>query len=529
MKQYRYREYLVNVLPCIGYGVLCGTLTGILIFSFKLGAGQIEHLSKACYALARQNSLGIVALLAALVTFAFIMSWLQKKIPEARGGGIPMTEGILRGVLSFRQKRTILGILIGSIISFLCGIPLGSEGPAVLMGTAIGALCGIFLRNRSAWNRYVMTGGAAAGFAVATGAPLSAMLFALEEIHKRFTPMLVLSVSMAVLSATYVNSTLCATFGVSTSLFHFPTLAHFDLQHTGYLLLFGLLISLAVGLFDASIMLYGRFTKRISRHFKKTVKLLIVFTLTGILGLCFSDALYSGHETIEKIASENQPLLYLILILLIRSLMMLLVTDSGATGGIFIPTFAIGAAAAAIAAKLLILLGMPTELYTTSVLLGMCAFTGGTLRSPLTAAILFIELTGQFSNLFFVTLVVFIVSFITEVVNIQPFYDRVLEDIEHAQNEGKTPCIACFEMKVLQGAFVVGKSVRDIMWPPSSVVISITRAENREQDMDHDGEKKLFVGDTLILRSRFFDEQELILHLQALVGANQTIQKTEIT
>ena len=34
-------------------------------------------------------------------------------------------------------------------------------------------------------NRHVMSGGAGAGFAVATGAPLSAILFTLEEIHKR--------------------------------------------------------------------------------------------------------------------------------------------------------------------------------------------------------------------------------------------------------------------------------------------------------------------------------------------------------
>ena len=121
-------------------------------------------------------------------------------------------------------------------------------------------------------------------------------------------------------------------------------------------------------------------------------------------------------------------------------------------------------------------------------------------------------------------LVIFTVNFITEIFHQKPFYDRVLERMEEAQNHGRTVKIGFFEMKVSGGAFVIGKAVRDIMWPSSSVVISVTRAEGNFQDMDNDGEKKLYEGDTLVLRAKYFDEEEIKNHLFDLVGREHEIR-----
>jgi NhaP-type Na+/H+ and K+/H+ antiporter len=173
-------------------------------------------------------------------------------------------------------------------------------------------------------------------------------------------------------------------------------------------------------------------------------------------------------------------------------------------------------------------MGMDEKLFPAVVFLGMCAFIGGTLRAPLTAAVLFIELTGQYTNLLFVALVIFTVTFITEMLNRTPFYDYALEKMEHAQNQGRQPIIACFEMRVSHGSFVVGKAVRDIMWPSASVVVSVTRADETNKDMDNDGEKKLYVGDTLVLRARFFDEEEIRKMLVGLVGTEHEIKRTEL-
>jgi hypothetical protein len=66
------------------------------------------------------------------------------------------------------------------------------------------------------------------------------------------------------------------------------------------------------------------------------------------------------------------------------------------------------------------------------------------------------------------------------------------------------------------------------MWPSSSVVVSVTRADETNKDMDNDGEKKLYVGDTLVLRARFFDEEEIRKMLVGLVGSEHEIKRTEV-
>ncbi len=524
MKHLNYKEYFTNVIPCLGYGIFCGAVTGGVIFFLKIGAAQIEVLSRQLYALADRSPFCIPLIFALLALVAVLMWLLHRKLPEVKGGGIPRSEGILRGLLSFRWLRTLIGTVIGSFLSFFAGLPLGSEGPAVLIGTSIGGMFSQFAKHRSAWNRYIMTGGAGAGFAVATGAPLSAMLFALEEIHKRFTPMLVLIISTSVAAASYVNGLLCSLFSLDTALFSAAPIAQFELSHAGYLLLLGIIAAFAVGMFDASIGFYTTLTARLGSRFPAIVKLLIIFGITGVLGICLSEGVYSGHHVVTEVLTGHMTAGILFALLIVRMLLMLLVTDSGATGGIFIPTLAIGALLSGLTAKLLIALGMPQELFSAVVLLGMCAFIGGTLRAPLTASVLFIELSGQFTDLFYVVLVVFTVNFITEIFHQKPFYDRVLERMEETQNHGKQVKIGFFEMKVSSGAFVIGKAVRDIMWPSSSVVISVTRAEGSFQDMDNDGEKKLYAGDTLVLRAKFFEEDEVKKHLYDLVGREQEIR-----
>ena len=454
MKQKNYKVYLINFIPCIGYGILSGTLTGAVIFLFKFFAKYAEQYSRTLYQLAKGSPFSIMLTFLVLIVFAFLMARLHKAVPECKGGGIPRSEGILRGVLPFRSIRTFLGTFFGSIISFFAGVPVGSEGPAVLIGTSLSNIVGKKSKNQIAWSRYVMTGGAGAGFAVATGAPLSGILFALEEIHKRFSPMLVLTVSMAVLSATGINQLLCNCFDMNPALFTLPKFPALDFTQAGYLLLLGILIALAVALFDGSILLFRRFTA-LGKKGPVPVKLIVTFTLTGILCFLLADGSYSGHHLILHILEHDMGTVLLLSLFVIRLLMMLLITDSGATGGIFIPTLAIGALAAALIAKLLILFGMPAELSTTMIFLGMCAFIGGTLRAPLTASVLFLELSGQFTGLFYVALVVFVVSLITELFNQTPFYDKALEEMTETYHHGKQMNISRFTLIVSKNDFFV--------------------------------------------------------------------------
>lgn len=508
--------------PCVGYSVLCGALTGVTVFGFKMLAGKLETVSQHLYETAARSPLGWLLVFVVLAVLVTVMLWGNRVAPEARGGGIPMSTGILRGELRFRWLRTLLWTVAGSVISFFSGIPVGCEGPSVLVGTALGRFCVGRSRHRTAWERYVMTGGAGAGFAVATGAPLSGVLFALEEIHKRFTPMLVLSTSLAVVSATCVNRGLCALWQLDPRLLPVNIETGLSFSESGYLLLLGLIVSLTVGLFDALVALWGTLTEKYGRVFSGPAKLLLTFALTGLLGLCLEEGVHGGHHTILDAIQGNRSVVLLFGLLVVRVVMMLLVTDSGATGGIFVPTLVIGALVGKLTAKLLVALGLSPALVPAVVLLGMCAFIGGTLRAPLTAIALFAELTGQVSDLFAVALVIFAVNLATEIFNRPGFYDRVLETLKREQRAGRQTVVSRFRLTVSPDAFVAGKTVRDVMWPSGTMVLSVIRGDLSPVSSSG-GERQLYAGDTVIVRAKYWDEAELMEQLGGLVGTDHDI------
>ncbi len=137
MKHYRYKDYFRNIFPCLGYGIVCGALVGAVIFVFKLLAKLLEENARFVYSYVRSTPYLIPLVLCGLVISALAMNILHKKIPEVKGGGIPRSEGILRGVLPFKWLKTLLGTFFGSMISFFVGLPLGKR-------CECGALLGVF-------------------------------------------------------------------------------------------------------------------------------------------------------------------------------------------------------------------------------------------------------------------------------------------------------------------------------------------------------------------------------------------------
>lgn len=517
-----YKEHIMNTLPSIAGGMWCGALVGFLVFFFKLLGEMLVELSHVVYSMAVKNTLFTVLLFGGLILLGSIMFLLHKYIPEAKGGGIPRSKGSVVGILRLNWLRTLLGTIFGSFISFFCGVPVGAEGPSVLIGTSIGSFCGSSFKDKQAWRRFMMTGGAGAGFAVATGAPFAAILFVLEEIHRRISPLLLIMISSSVLSAAMVNDFLCRAFGINTILFDFGIIQPIKLSHLGYLLLLAFIIAIAVTIFDLVMAWFNGFIGKRKGKIFSYVFIVSLFVLTGVVCLAFPKSLYSGMNIISETITEKT-LIYLVMLLIIRVLFMLFVTSSGVTGGIFIPTLAIGALVGALCAKFLIVIGLPSDMYGTIVLLSMTAFMGGTMRIPLTATAFFIESTAQFSNILYISLVMFIVSFVAESINSDSFYETTLANLKKRQNRGSELRIIRFEMTVSKGAFVSGKAVRDIVWPPSSIITGITHAGDFKRVMDENGEQVLGEGDIIILRAEVYNKEELEEYLYSLVGKEHNI------
>lgn len=425
------------MIRCLAWGIVTGGIVGTVIFFFKLIAEHLEELSHHIYETAVQKPLYSLLVFFGLAVLAAAMYLLHRFAPEIKGGGIPRATGIMRGLFKFSRLRTFIGTLLGSWISFFAGLPLGSEGPSVLVGATLGAALEP-LDKKCIWSRYITTAGAGAGFAVATGAPLTSILFIIEEVHRRLTVRLVLITSASAFAAAFVNQALCTAFGVNPTLFAVDALHAVSLSQIHYILLLAVIVAITVWIFDVCVTSFKALMKKAGKRIPAFVKLLSVFLLVGIAGLLSPSALYGGRGLILEVMTGEKAITLLVILLIWRFTMMVLTANSGATGGTFVPTLCIGALVGAVTAEMLTAIGMSQELYTTAVIIAMCAFLGGTMRAPLTATFFFVEATAQSTNLIYAALAVFAVHFITTAIGRHSFNDIMLEEMTYEQ-KAQTP------------------------------------------------------------------------------------------
>ena len=198
----KYKNYFINLIfPAVIFGSVTGILTAVVITLYKLCAKHVIAASEAGYHFLRENLLWVLPVLAVLVGVSFLFAYIYRRVPNLKGGGIPTSIGMLRGILLCRWESNLVGLFFMSLTSFLIGVPLGNEGPSVQMGAALGrGSVRTLAKKHRAWNRYSMTGGACAGFSIATGAPISGVLFAIEEAHQRVSPMILVVAATSVLA-----------------------------------------------------------------------------------------------------------------------------------------------------------------------------------------------------------------------------------------------------------------------------------------------------------------------------------------
>lgn len=513
-------NYILNlVVPAILLGFLVGTLTSVLVTLFKFLASYAINLSQACYGLVRRMPYLIPVALVVFFLLGLLIYHVNKRVSDIKGGGIPTSIGILRGILTFKWLRTLIGVVLMSLLSFLIGVPLGNEGPSVQIGTAVGrGTTRIALRKYLAWDRYSMTGGACAGFAVATGAPISGILFAVEEAHQRVSPTIMMVASSSVIFANITNQLLCPLLGVSPKLFNISEIDVLELSQ----LWIPLVVGVVVGVFGVAMLKYYDL---ISTLFKKKlskvpgyVKLFIILSLTLFAGLFSFSGISTGHMLIEELLFDSPSPLILMALLVIRTTLTLSANANGITGGMFLPVLAIGALVSSLLGKGLIVLGLDSNLFTVIIILGMVACLSGVVKTPLTAIVFAVEALGCWDNIIPVIIVSLVAYFVCEAFGVKSINDRSLEERVEEQNKNKEPLVVNEKIEIKRGSFAVGKQIRDIFWPANLFVLSVKKSENLSAEMDGYGDKELWAGDILTIQYSTMDIEQTKKELDAIAG-----------
>src|SRR4051794_37387757 len=107
---------------------------------------------------------------------------LYRYFPMARGSGIPQTKAALVLRDGYIPFRTVLGKFGLCSLTLASGVALGREGPSVQVGAGIASTLGRKLGLSTASVKALVPIGAAAALAAAFNTPISAVLFALEEV-----------------------------------------------------------------------------------------------------------------------------------------------------------------------------------------------------------------------------------------------------------------------------------------------------------------------------------------------------------
>lgn len=519
----RINTFVNLMFPAVVFGSVTGLFTAVVITLYKLCAKHVIAASEAGYHFLRENLLCVIPVLAVLLGVAFLFAHIYRRVPNLKGGGIPTSIGMLRGILPCRWLSNLVGLFFMSLTSFLIGVPLGNEGPSVQMGTAIGqGSVRTMAKKHRAWDRYSMTGGACAGFSIATGAPISGVLFAIEEAHQRVSPMILIVAATSVLAAGIATEILAPIFGVSTSLFPKLDLITLHAKDVWIPLAVGIVMGLFAVLFLRYYTVVTALWKKKLHKIPHAWKIFSVFVLTVVFGLISYSFISTGHELILHLFEGRQTLIMLLLILVVRSTLTLFANTNGITGGIFLPLLSLGAVLASAVGQILShLFGLGEPYYVLILVLGITGCISGMMKMPLTAIVFAVEALSCYDNILYVIIVSVTAFMITELFGVHSINDTVLEDRAHAQNEGKTFRVIDTFVTVQPGTFAVGKQIRDIFWPRNLFVLSVQHGKKHGAEVDEHGGKEIRDGDILHVRYSTCDEETTAEELMAIVGEQE--------
>lgn len=314
--------------------------------------------------------------------------------PAARGSGVNQTKAALYIFNGYIPFRTAIGKFITSAIAIGAGHSLGPEDPSLQIGACLASAIGRRLRLSRDRMRLIAPVGAAAGLAAAFNAPISAVLFVIEEVIGRWTAGILGSVVLSAVSSVVITRW----FLGSESLFRIPVV---EMRRPSELIAYsvlGIIGGLASVAFAAGILAL----RPRCRKMRPTMQLFqpaIAGLLIGCIGMLGApQVMGAGYNYIDEAMHGQFTWQFLAMLALLKIIATLLSFVSGTPGGMFAPTLFIGAMlGAAVSGAQHAILPHLSWSPGTYALVGMGVLFAGFLRAPMTSVFMVLEVSGNYS------------------------------------------------------------------------------------------------------------------------------------
>jgi CIC family chloride channel protein len=370
--------------------ILIGIISGLLVVAFRVAIEWIKVLLLGSAPHPGQLRLifmpaGMGLIVAALVMFVF---------PGARGSGVNQTKAALYVYNGYISFKTVIGKFLTSALALGSGHSLGPEDPSLQIGAGVASVIARRLKLSRQRLRLFAPIGAAAGLAAAFNAPISAMLFVIEEVIGSWSAAVLGSIVLAALSSVVV----ARLFWGAEPMFHVPTV---ELRDPRELLAYAVMgvIGGFVAVIFSSTLGYLRPRLRNLPRWALFCQPALAGLLVGAIGYFgFPQVMGVGYGVIDQ-AMHAQFTWQVLLALAIFKLIATTVSfSSGTPGGMFAPTLFIGAMlGGAVGTFEKLFFPHLTGSIGAYALVGMGVLFAGFLRVPLTSVFMVLEVSGNYS------------------------------------------------------------------------------------------------------------------------------------
>jgi CIC family chloride channel protein len=369
--------------------IAIGIFSGIAVVCFRISIEKIR-LGLLGSSLAPAPLRVLLVPAAAGLVVAFLV---QKFFPGARGSGVNQTKAAVYVFDGYIPFRTVIGKFLTCSLAIGSGQSLGPEDPSLQMGAGIASALGRRLKLSRDKLRLLAPVGAAAGLAAAFNAPISAILFVIEEVIGTWSASALGAIVLAAVSSVVVMRV----FLGGEPMFRVPA---YTLANPAELLAYAVLgvVSGVLSLGFTKIIAYFRPKLRALPEWTYYLQPAAAGLLIGFIGLRIPQSMGTGYSYID-LALHSQ---YTWQILAILGFAKILTTSlsfvSGTPGGMFAPTLFIGAMiGGAIGGLEHHFFPQVTASVAPFALVGMGTFFAGFLRVPITSVFMVVETTGSYS------------------------------------------------------------------------------------------------------------------------------------
>jgi CIC family chloride channel protein len=369
--------------------VFIGIFSGLAVVCFRLAIDWMHLALLGPLPQTHSWRLFAVPSLAGLVVAVLVLH----VFPGIRGSGVNQTKSALYIFNGFIPFRTAVGKFICSGIAIGSGQSLGPEDPSLQIGASIASALGRQLEISREKLRLMAPVGAAAGLAAAFNAPISAVLFVIEEVIGRWSAGILGSVVLSAVSSVVI----VRSFLGSEPLFRIPlTTFKRPSELIAYAVL-GIVGGLASVAFAKSIGYLRPRLKALPRwtqYFQPALAGLLV-GLIAFLG--FPQVMGAGYDSMDQAMHGQYAWKVLALLAVLKILATIFSFVSGTPGGMFAPTLFIGAMLGGAVGDIeRIFFPQLTGSTGTYVLVGMGVLFAGFLRVPMTSVFMVLEVSGNY-------------------------------------------------------------------------------------------------------------------------------------